>query len=81
MVINKLIKVKDEKSLYRDRDSKAIVTNDNAALLEYKRAKEKRHLKNNKILQYENDINRLKDEVIDIKDTLKQILDKLNSKG
>lgn len=81
MSINRFIKVKDEKTLFRDADSKAIVTNDNAALIEYKKAKEKRQLKNDKILQYENDINTLRDEVIDIKDSLKLILDKLNSKG
>jgi hypothetical protein len=81
MSINRFIKVKDEKTLFRDVDSKAIVTNDTAALTEYKKAKEKRQLKNEKILQYENDINTLRDEVIDIKDSLKLILDKLNSKG
>lgn len=81
MSINKFIKVKDEKFLYRDANSKAIVNNNVNALKEYKESKAKRSAKNTQILQYENDINTLKDEVTDIKNSLKLLLDKLNSEG
>lgn len=81
MSINKLVKVKDEPNLLRDINSKGIVSIDDSGLLDYKKAKEKRIAKNKAILQYENDINRLKDEVTDIKDSLRLILDKLNSQG
>jgi len=81
MSINKFIKVKDEKFLYRDANSKAVVNTNATALKEYKESKSKRMAKNTQILQYENDINTLKDEVTDIKNSLKLLLDKLNSEG
>lgn len=81
MSINKVVKVKDQPNLVRDISSKGILNTDYNGLLEYKQAKAKRNVKNKAILQYENDINTLKDEVTDIKDSLKLILDKLNSKG
>jgi hypothetical protein len=80
MSINKYVKVEDRTNLLRDMNSKGIVNIDNTGLLEYKKAKEKRVLKNKVILQYENDINTLREEVTDIKDSLKLILEKLNSK-
>ena len=80
MSINKNVKVKDESNLIRDINSKAIVSIDGNGLLEYKKAKEKRVLKNKAILQYENDINTLKNEVSEIKDSLKVILDRLTAK-
>lgn len=80
MSINKYVKVKDESNLLRDINSKGIVNTDSNGLLEYKKAKEKRVLKNKAILQYENDINTLKNEVSDIKDSLKVILDRLTPK-
>lgn len=79
MSINKYVKVKDESNLLRDINSKAIVNIDGNGLLEYKKAKEKRVLKNKAILQYENDINTLKNEVSEIKDSLKLILDRLTT--
>jgi hypothetical protein len=81
MSINKYVKVEDNTHLLRDINSKGIVNIDNTGLLEYKQAKEKRAIKNKAILQYENDINTLKEEVTDIKDSLKLILEKLNSNG
>jgi len=77
----KYLKVEDTPSLYRDAHSKGIVTTDNAALSEYKNARSIRDAKNQKILQYEDDINKLKCEVSTIKDSLKLILDALNFKG
>jgi chromosome segregation ATPase len=81
MSINKFIKVEDEKYLYRDSNSKAVVNTNATALKEYKESKAKRSEKNSQILQYQDDINTLKDEVTDIKNSLKQLLDALNSKG
>ena len=77
----KYLKVEGTPSLYRDAHSKGIVTTDNAALSEYKNARSIRDAKNQKILQYEDDINILKCEVSTIKDSLKLILDALNFKG
>ena len=79
MSINRYVKVKDEPNLLRDINSKGIVNTDSNGLLDYKKAKEKRALKNKAILQYENDINTLKNEVSDIKDSLKLILDRLTT--
>jgi chromosome segregation ATPase len=81
MSINKFIKVEDEKYLYRDSNSKAVVNTNATALKEYRESREKRSEKNSQILQYQDDINTLKDEVTDIKNSLKQLLDALNSKG
>jgi hypothetical protein len=81
MSINKFVQIKESPTLYRDIHSKGLVNTDNRALEEYKAARKKRQDSKVAILQYENDINMLKEEVTDIKDTLKLILDKLNSKG
>ena len=79
--MNKFVQIKESPTLYRDIHSKGLVNTDNRALEEYKAARKKRQDSKVAILQYENDINMLKEEVTDIKDTLKLILDKLNSKG
>jgi len=80
MSINKFVRVEDDKTIARDTESKAIVNIDSASLAEYKKIKQKRVEKNQKILECENDINTLKDEVTDIKDSLRLILEKLNSR-
>tara|TARA_Y100000389_G_C17376082_1_gene471712 strand:+ start:277 stop:522 length:246 start_codon:yes stop_codon:yes gene_type:complete len=80
MSINKLVKVKDQPNLLRDINSKGILNADYNGLLEYKQAKEKRAIKNNTLSQCEDDINRLKEEVTDIKDSLKLILERLTPK-
>jgi len=80
MSINKFVRVKDDITIARDVESKAIVNIDNSSLAEYKKIKEKRLAKSRKILECENDINTLKDEVTDIKDSLRLILEKLNSR-
>jgi hypothetical protein len=80
MSINKLIRVEDDKTIAREANSKAIVNIDHSSLAEYKIIKQKRIAKNQKILECENDINTLREEVTDIKDSLKLILEKLNSK-
>jgi hypothetical protein len=81
MSINKFVQIKESPTLYRDIHSKGLVNTDDRALAEYKEARKKRQENKAAVLQYENDINTLKDEVTDIKDSLKLILDKLNSKG
>jgi hypothetical protein len=80
MSINKFVRVEDDKTIARETNSKAIVNIDSSSLAEYKKIKQKRVEKNQKILECENDINTLKDEVTDIKDSLRLILDKLNSR-
>ena len=80
MSINKFVRVEDDKTIARETNSKAIVNIDHGSLAEYKKIKQKRIAKNQKILECENDINTLKDEVTDIKDSLRLILEKLNSR-
>ena len=80
MNINKFVQIKDSPTLYRDVHSKGLVNTDNRALEEYKAARKKRQKSKNAILQYENDINTLKNEVSEIKDSLKLILDRLTPK-
>ena len=80
MTINKFVQIKDSPTLYRDVHSKGLVNTDNRALEEYKAARKKRQKSKNAILQYENDINTLKNEVSEIKDSLKLILDRLTPK-
>ena len=80
MTINKFVRVEDDKTIARETNSKAIVNIDSSSLAEYKKIKQKRIEKNQKILECENDINTLKDEVTDIKDSLRLILEKLNSR-
>lgn len=80
MSINKFVRVEDDKTIARETNSKAIVNIDSSSLAEYKKIKQKRIEKTQKILECENDINTLKDEVTDIKDSLRLILEKLNSR-
>lgn len=80
MTINKFVQIKDSPTLYRDVHSKGLVNTDNRALEEYKAARKKRQNSKHTILQYENDINTLKNEVSEIKDSLKLILDRLTPK-
>ena len=74
----KYLKVKDERNLYRESNSKGIINTDNAALQEYKKSRELRNENTRKIRQYESDINSLKEEVTEVKDMLKVIFDKIN---
>tara|TARA_B100001093_G_C26806795_1_gene1005838 strand:- start:1142 stop:1387 length:246 start_codon:yes stop_codon:yes gene_type:complete len=78
MTKTKYLKVKDERNLYRDSNSKGIINTDNSALREYKKLREFRNENTRKINQYESDINSLKEEVTEVKDMLKIIFDKIN---
>ena len=80
MSINKFVQIKESPTFYRDIHSKGLVNTDNRALEEYKAARKKRQNSKHTILQYENDINTLKNEVSEIKDSLKLILDRLTPK-
>ena len=78
MSINKFVQIKDTPNLYRDVHSKSLVSTDDRGLEEYKAARELRRESQVSLLQYQNDINKLKDEVTEIKNSLKLILQSLN---
>jgi hypothetical protein len=64
------IKLTDTNKYERDSHSKAILSNDNSGLLAYKNRK--KHMQ--QIESYGDDINNLKNEMIEIKNLLTQIL-------
>ena len=70
---NGLINIEGERDLVRDRNSKALLNTNNESLKAYKI---KRNA-NNKILEYENDINTLKEELVEIKQTLELLVNKI----
>ena len=61
-----IINIEGEKDLVRDRNSKALLNTNNESLKAYKI---KRNA-NLKIIEYENDINTLKTEIVEIRKTL-----------
>lgn len=63
----KLYKVKDHPDLVKDMDSNAVLNNNYAALMEYKKKK-----------KVQEDIESLKEEMQDIKSMLNKILENLN---
>ena len=70
---NGLINIEGERDLVRDRNSKALLNTNNESLKAYKI---KRNA-NNKILEYENDINTLKTEIVEIRKTLEILVNKI----
>jgi len=68
-----LINIEGERDLVRDRNSKALLNTNNESLKAYKI---KRNA-NNKILEYENDINTLKTEIVEIRKTLEILVNKI----
>jgi len=72
------IQIEEDRNFVRDKNSKGIVNIDNAGLIEYKTLREQRLNEKNKITQCQNDINTLKNELTEIKDSLRLILGKLN---
>ena len=68
-----LINIEGERDLVRDRNSKALLNANNESLKAYKI---KRNA-NNKILEYENDINTLKTEIVEIRKTLELLVNKI----
>ena len=68
-----VINIEGERDLVRDRNSKALLSRNHEGLEAYK-------IKRNaslKILEYENDINTLKEELVEIKQTLELLVNKI----
>ena len=70
---NGLINIEGERDLVRDRNSKALLNTNNESLKAYKI---KRNA-NLKIIEYENDINTLKTEIVEIRKTLEILVNKI----
>ena len=68
-----IINIEGETDLIRDRNSKALLNTNNEALKAY-RIKRSANLK---IVEYENDINTLKTELVEIKKTLELLVNKI----
>jgi|TARA_B100001939_G_C16721450_1_gene521407 hypothetical protein len=68
-----IINIEGEKDLVRDRNSKALLNTNLESLKAYKI---KRNA-NLKIVEYENDINTLKTELVEIKKTLELLVNKI----
>ena len=64
----------DTTKYVRDGHSKAIISTDVAGLSAYKARKNKDREQTNQLRQFENDINSVKQEMLDIKLLLQQIL-------
>ena len=72
-VIKDIIKIDGEKNLVRDKNSKALLSRNYEGLKAYKIQKKQM----NQILEYENDINTLRTEITEIRETLAVIVNKL----
>ena len=68
-----IINIEGEKDLVRDRNSKALLNTNLESLKAYKI---KRNA-NLKIVEYENDINTLKTEIVEIRKTLEVLVNKI----
>jgi hypothetical protein len=64
----------DTTKYVRDGHSKAIISTDVAGLSAYKARKNKDREQTNRLRQFENDINSVKQEMLDIKLLLQQVL-------
>ena len=71
----------DSSDFHRSVYNKGLLNTNNKLLAEYKQSRAVRKNNKKKIQEYQNDINSLKNEVSEIKDSLKQILNVINSKG
>ena len=68
-----IINIEGERDLVRDRNSKALLNTNNESLKAYKI---KRNA-NLKIIEYENDINTLKTEIVELRKTLEILVNKI----
>ena len=68
-----IINIEGERDLVRDRNSKALLNTNNESLKAYKI---KRNA-NLKIIEYENDINTSKTEIVEIRKTLEILVNKI----
>ncbi len=68
-----IINIEGDRSLVRDKNSKALLSRNHEGLKAYKIQRNR----NNKILEYENDINTLKKDVTEIRSALELLVKKL----
>ena len=68
-----IINIEGDRSLVRDKNSKALLSRNHEGLKAYKIQRNR----NNKILEYENDINTLKKEVTEIRSAIELLVNKL----
>jgi len=68
-----IINIEGERDLVRDRNSKALLNTNDEALKAYKIKRSA----NLKVVEYENDINTLKTELVEIKKTLEILVNKI----
>ena len=68
-----IINIEGDRHLVRDKNSKALLSRNHEGLKAYKIQRNR----NNKILEYENDINTLKKDVTEIRTALETLVNKL----
>ena len=72
-----LLNIEGEPNLVKDTYSKGILSTDRKGLEEYKKRRELRRQEKETIIQCQNDKNKLSNELMDIKQSLKIILEKV----
>tara|TARA_B100000927_G_scaffold290255_1_gene288657 strand:+ start:1692 stop:1928 length:237 start_codon:yes stop_codon:yes gene_type:complete len=70
-----IIQIEGERDYVRDKNSKAILSNNREGLRAYKI----KRIQMQRVLEYENDINTLKSEISEIRTVLDVIVNKLNN--
>jgi|TARA_R110002050_G_scaffold275411_1_gene420123 hypothetical protein len=68
-----IINIEGDRHLVRDKNSKALLSRNHEGLKAYKIQRNR----NNKVLEYENDINTLKKDVTEIRSALELLVNKL----
>ena len=68
-----IINIEGERNFVRDKNSKAILSRNEDGLKAYKLQR----IRMQKVLEYENDINTLKTELVEIKNTLELLVNKI----
>ena len=71
--------VEGNSSLYRDTESTAIINRDKKAYLDYMKRKKIAKIKNSELDKMKEDINNVKDELVEIKGLLSTLVQKLNN--
>lgn len=75
-----LIKIENEPGLVKDSVSKAIINTDDNSYRAYLRQRSRLKLDKQKMNEYEGQIRDLIDEVMFLKDSVKQLLENMNKK-
>jgi hypothetical protein len=70
----KFARVEDEPNLVRDTHSRAILNVDSTGLEAYKRKKQARAMQTYQIQELNNDVHKIKSEIIEIKNLLSRLL-------